>query len=38
MLEGEIVKANGDVISIPTALNEIAISKNTFGVVRFDQL
>ena len=36
MLEGEIVKATGEVIKIPESLNEIAISKNTFGVVRFD--
>lgn len=36
MLEGEILKENGDIIKIPNALNEIAISKNTFGVVRFD--
>lgn len=38
MLEGEILKENGDVIKIPEALNEIAISKNTFGVVRFDAI
>lgn len=38
MLEGEIIKENGDVIKIPKALNEIAISKNTFGVVRFDAI
>lgn len=31
MLEGEVIKENGEVIYIPTALNEIAISKNTFG-------
>lgn len=36
MLEGEIIKANGDRIRIPESLNEIAISKNAFGVVRFD--
>ena len=36
MVEGEIIKENGDKIHIPQALNEIAISKNTFGVVRFD--
>ena len=36
MLEGEIHKSNGEVVKIPEALNEIAISKNTFGVVRFD--
>ena len=38
MLEGEVIKENGEVIYIPTALNEIAISKNTFGVVRFDAI
>ena len=38
MLEGEIIKSNGDVIKIPASLNEIAISKNTFGVVRFDAI
>ena len=38
MLEGEIIKANGDVIEIPESLNEIAISKNIFGVVRFDAI
>ena len=37
-LEGEVIKENGEVIYIPTALNEIAISKNTFGVVRFDAI
>ncbi|MGX8694625.1 MAG: NAD(+)/NADH kinase [Methanobrevibacter sp.] len=36
MLEGEIIKKTGEIITIPHALNEIAISKNTFGVVRFD--
>jgi NAD+ kinase len=36
MVEGEIIKANGKTIEIPEALNEISISKNTFGVVRFD--
>ena len=36
MLEGEIIKENGDVINIPPALNEIAISKNIYGVVRFN--
>jgi NAD+ kinase len=38
MLEGEIIKANGELIKIPESLNEIAISKNTFGVVRFDAI
>ena len=38
MLEGEIIKPDGEVVEIPDALNEIAISKNTFGVVRFDVL
>ncbi|WP_407424408.1 NAD(+)/NADH kinase [Methanobrevibacter sp.] len=36
MLEGEIIKPTGREIKIPGSLNEIAISKNTFGVVRFD--
>ena len=36
MLEGEIIKSTGEVIKIPESLNEIAVSKNTFGVVRFD--
>ena len=36
MVEGEIIKTTGEIIKIPPALNEIAISKNTFGVVRFD--
>lgn len=38
MLEGEIIKENGEIIKIPHALNEIALSKNTFGVVRFDAI
>ena len=38
MLEGEIIKENGEIIKIPPALNEIALSKNTFGVVRFDAI
>lgn len=38
MLEGEIIKENGERVEIPQALNEIAISKNTFGVVRFDAI
>lgn len=38
MLEGEIIKENGEIINIPPALNDIAISKNTFGVVRFDTI
>ena len=36
MLEGEIQKANGEIIKIPKSLNEIAVSKNILGVVRFD--
>lgn len=36
MLEGEIIKANGEKIKIPPALNEVSISKNIYGVVRFD--
>lgn len=38
MLEGEIVKPSGEMIEIPASLNEIAISKNIFGVVRFDAI
>ena len=38
MLEGEIIRENGEVIEIPPALNEIGISKNIFGVVRFDAI
>lgn len=38
MLEGEIIKTSGEVIKIPESLNEIAISKNIFGVVRFDAI
>ena len=38
MLEGEIIKADGKIINIPPALNDIAVSKNTFGVVRFDTI
>lgn len=38
MVEGEIIKTTGEIIKIPPALNEIAISKNTFGVVRFDAI
>lgn len=36
MLEGEIIKPSGEVIEIPQALNEIGMSKNAFGIVRFD--
>ena len=38
MLEGQIIRENGEVIEIPQALNEIGISKNIIGVVRFDVL
>lgn len=38
MLEGEVIKSNGEVIKIPESLNEIAISKNISGVVRFDAI
>lgn len=38
MLEGEIIKPSDEVIEIPASLNEIAISKNIFGVVRFDAI
>lgn len=36
MLEGEVIKSNGEVIKIPSALNEIGLSKNTLGIVRFE--
>ena len=36
MLEGEVIRTSGEVIRIPESLNEIAVSKNTLGVVRFD--
>ena len=36
MVEGEIVKSSGDIIEIPPSLNEIGISKNAYGVLRFD--
>ena len=38
MLKGEIIRKNGETIHIPDALNDIAVSKNTFGVVRFDTI
>jgi NAD+ kinase len=38
MLEGEIIRPSGKVIEIPHALNEIGISKNAIGIVRFDVL
>lgn len=38
MLEGEILKSNGEIVKVPESLNEIAISKNSFGVVRFDAI
>ena len=38
MLEGEIIKEDGKRIKIPKALNEIGISKNAYGVVRFDAI
>lgn len=38
MVEGKIIKSNGDEIIIPESLNEIAISKNVNGVVRFDAI
>lgn len=38
MLEGEIIRKDGKTERIPEALNEIGISKNAFGVVRFDVL
>jgi len=36
MLTGQIVKADGRIINIPDALNDITVSKNTFGIIRFD--
>lgn len=38
MVEGKIIKSDGDEINIPESLNEIAISKNVNGVVRFDAI
>lgn len=38
MVEGRILKSNGDEIRIPESLNEIAIAKNINGVVRFDAI
>ena len=38
MLEAEIIKENGNIIKMPPALNEMSISKNVFGVVRFDAI
>ena len=36
MLKGEIIKNDGSILEIPDALNDITISKNTFGIIRFD--
>ena len=36
MVDGDIIRKDGETIEIPESLNEIAISKNTIGVVRFD--
>ena len=38
MIEGKIIKSTGDIVDIPESLNEIAISKNMLGVVRFDAI
>lgn len=38
MLEGEIIRKDGETERIPEALNEIGISKNIIGVMRFDVL
>ena len=40
MLEGEIIKANGEMIKIPPALNEVSISKSSAisGTVRNQRL
>lgn len=36
MIEGEIIRKKGEKVKIPQSLNEIAVSKNISGVVRFD--
>ena len=38
MVEGKIIKSDGNETRIPESLNEIAISKNINGVVRFDAI
>ncbi|MDO5832726.1 MAG: NAD(+)/NADH kinase [Methanobrevibacter sp.] len=38
MLEGVIIRKDGEIERIPEALNEIGISKNILGVVRFDAI
>ena len=38
MLEAEIIKESGEIMKMPPALNEMSISKNIFGVVRFDAI
>lgn len=38
MIEGEIIRENKEKIKIPPSLNEIYLTKNTFGVVRFDTI
>ena len=38
MLEGEIIRPDGEIIEIPESLNEISTSKNAIGVVRFDAI
>ena len=38
MVEGKIIKSDGNETRIPESLNEIAISKNVNGVVRFDAI
>lgn len=36
MLTGQIIKKDGRIIKVPDALNDITISKNTLGILRFD--
>jgi len=38
MLEGQIITDNGEVINIPPALNEISVTKNILGILRFDTI
>lgn len=38
MIEGKIIRKDGEIERIPEALNEIGISKNILGVVRFDAI
>lgn len=38
MIEGEIIKDNGEINYIPAALNEIAITKHSLGIIRFETI